>query len=354
MLDIFGNVSARPTKQKKSATPVIKQRKKYREDMPQPQYIGQNLYIRPNYIVSLPEYDTKPNYNSSAFEANKKNLKDNKHKGKVSAKSMKEIKNAVNWLIASAKYKRVYHKPTKKMYYFKVNFITLTLPDTYETITDKIFKEELLNPVLTLLRQRYGLNNYVWKMELQENGKLHAHLTTDSFIHWSDLRRVWNRRLIKCGYMHRFKDTYGHSDPNSTDVHAVHKVNDVAAYIAKYLSKAETSGDAITGRIWGCNYELSRYSKLHLFVDRDETHTTCRPLMNPNIEYKPIETTNKITQLPQKIGEMFFIRPVHWLTIIKGRIKECYDRNCWKIRNLITVDSLFSSNDLDSVVFNVG
>jgi hypothetical protein len=154
--------------------------------------------------------------------------------------------------------------------------------------------------------------------------------------------------------MAKFKDTYGHSDPNSTDVHAVYKVKDLAAYVAKYLSKSDTSSAAITGRIWGCNQELSANSKLHLFVDRDECHITMKALMCPAIEYKAIEVLNKLTQLPRKIGELFFVRPINWMLHIKGRIKEAYQKQCWRIRNMVTDDSLYSGFDYDLPAFSVG
>jgi hypothetical protein len=317
------------------------------------QYIGQNIYIRPNYIVSLPEYDRKRNFNTQKFNDNKKNLLHNSHKGKVSAKAQKEIKTAVNWLVASAKLKQVYHKPTKKMHSFKVNFITLTLPDTPEPISEKSFKEDLLNPFLTNLRKSYGLNNYVWKLELQQNGKIHAHITTDSFLHWSDLRRLWNVRLIKCGYMQLFKDTFGHTNPNSTDVHAVYKVKDIAAYISKYMSKDADQATTIKGKIWACNYELSRNCKPKVFIDRNNCHIALRSLMQKEIKFKPVETLTDALGTSKKIGDMFLLKPINWLMHIKGEIKQIYSDTCWRIRNLVDITQPVGLNDYGAPVLSV-
>jgi len=299
-----------------------------------PVYVGQNLYIRPNYIVSMPEFSKPKNYNSAAFEANKENLVDNDHKGVLSKKAMKDIKCCVNWLVASAKLKTLWHKESKQYYSFKVNFITLTLPDTYEVITDVMLKKNLLNPLLTTLRKGYGLKNYLWKLEFQENGKLHVHITSDTFIYWKDLRRLWNKRIISSGYMQKFYNDFGHSDPNSTDVHAVYKINDIAAYISKYMAKEDSQLAKVKGRIWACNQELAANSKPKIFLTNDECLSNLNCLMHPKIKYKAIETISGVFGQLKQIGEMFFITRDNWAQNMKGVIKDIYSRTCWNIRNL--------------------
>lgn len=301
-------------------------------------YIGQNIYIRPNYIVSLPEYDKPKNYYSQSFLDNKKNLKENTHKGKLSVKSSKELKGVINWLVSSAKKKTIYHKETDKHYTFKVNFVTLTLPDTQNEITDQDFKEKLLNPFLTYCRKYLKLTNYVWKLEFQENGKLHAHLTTDSFMYWKDIRNAWNRRLKANGYLNDFIDKFGHDNPNSTDIHSVYKINDVASYLAKYMAKNEQLTKKVKGRIWGCNYELSRNSKPKLFVWANEIHEVMKPLFNSLIEYKPIMTLPDSLGAVTQLGEIFYMKPFSW-NLIRNEIKDLFLQTCSNIRNLITPET---------------
>lgn len=302
------------------------------------EYLGQNVYIRPNYIVTLPEYDTPKNYFTEKFLANKEKLKDNKHNGKLSAKSQKELKTVINWLCSSAKKKNVYHKETEKYYTFSVNFITLTLPDTTNEINDKDFKEKLLNPLLVYLRKYHNLKNYVWKLEFQENGKLHCHLTTDTFIYWNDIRKAWNRRLKANGYLNDFINKFGHDNPNSTDIHAVYKINDVASYLAKYMAKNEQLTKNIKGRIWGCNYELSRNAKPKLFVWANEVAETLKSLFNPLIEYKPIYSPPDSFGQVKQFGEVFFMTKFNW-KLINSEIKQIFDNTCYKIRNLLTPEN---------------
>lgn len=312
--------------------------------LPDPVYVGQWLYFRPNYIVSMPEWSFSKDYGSLARKLNEKNLQDNKHKGKVSDKAMKDIKNSVNWLIHAAKYKTLWHKESQKYYTFRVNFITLTLPDTHTVITDRAFKVELLEPLLASLRKGYGLKNYVWKLELQENGKLHAHLTTDTFIYHKDLRRLWNARLVKCGYMQLFKEQHGHSNPNSTDVHAVYKVKNLAAYVAKYMAKDSTKLSAVKGRIWGCNYHISRNRKPRLFICRTSTDASIRSILNPDIRYEKIMQQKNETSPPKQIGEIFFLNQTQWRVHIKGELRNYYEKI---LRTLQQSRDLFESDPID-------
>jgi hypothetical protein len=40
-----------------------------------------------------------------------------------------------------------------------------------------------------------------WKIEFQNNGKLHVHITTDSFISHHVIRSTWNRLLKNNNYL---------------------------------------------------------------------------------------------------------------------------------------------------------
>ena len=299
-------------------------------------YIGQNVYIRPNYIVTLPEFTDVNRYQSVKFSENKKNLANKSHGGKLSEKAIKKMKNAINWLLAAATDKDVYSKEKKSWFKFKINFVTLTLPDTDCIISDKDFKEKLLNPYLTYMRKYFGLKNYVWKLEFQQNGKLHLHITTDSFCHHSDIRRVWNNQLQENGYLEAFFKKFGHRSPNSTDVHSVYKVRNVAAYLAKYMSKNSEDLKNIKGRIWGCSYELSRANKTQVFIDREACHLELKPLMDGSINYTPIDKIDKYTGEATAIGEVFFLEAHHWFGKITGRINNVYQRALHQIRSLVT------------------
>jgi hypothetical protein len=187
-----------------------------------------------------------------------------------------------------------------KSYKFKVAFITLTLPSK-QIHSDNYIKETCLNQLLVELRIRYKVRNYLWRAEKQKNGNIHFHILVDKFIPWSELRDRWNRIINKLGYVDNYrtemkewhkngfnvrKDLLKHwdyqkqikayqkgkindwSSPNSTDIHSLHKINNVKDYICKYCTKNETNSE-VQGRMWGCNYELSDIKGACEIVDQE-------------------------------------------------------------------------------------
>ena len=333
----------RPLPPKPQVKNVTKSKRKVYET---PVFVGQNLYIKPTYIVSCPEFSFSNKYKSQAFHENKKNLRHNAHNGLISDKASKAIKNAVNWLVFSASPKRVYSRKENKTFKFKVAFVTLTLPDTKEKISPADFQKKLLNPFLVYIRKYNNLKNYVWKMEYQKNGKLHCHLTVDVFIHYLDIRKAWNRLLIKNGYMVDFEAKFGHSDPNSTDIHAVHKIKNIAAYISKYLSKPIGSDTGFKGRIWGCSYDLSRANKLAVHIPSPDCAEHLFSLMHKDIKYHKIIQCNVKKKKEVLVGEMFMLNKTNWQKHITGEIKKAFIAQRDKIKSPIQyfeVNELFSN-----------
>lgn len=343
-----------------------------------PVYIGQNIYIRPNYIVSVPEFSFSNKYTSRAFRENQKNLKNNSHNGILSDKSTGKIRNAVNWLVHSAQPKRVYSKKENKNFTFKVGFITLTLPDTEHKISSVDLQTKLLNPFLVYFRKYSALKNYVWKLEYQDNGKLHVHLTVDTFIHWQDIRKRWNHLLNKNGWLEfhkakfngcsfekyksilgeeniaKMKDPYrawlagsanGWSDPNTTDVHAVHKIKDIAAYISKYMSKNPNADTSFKGRIWGCSYELSKANKTCMHVPASELEENFSQLMRKEIKYDKIIQCNVQKKKEVCVGEIFILKKTNWQKHITGDLKAHY---LHAIESLTNPVKYFEVNSLNS------
>jgi hypothetical protein len=308
-----------------------------------PQYIGQNIYIRPSYIVSLPEFDKSSRFSSLDFQANQANLQNNEHAGILSTKAIGKMKNAINWMLCSADEKSVYSKKYNSFFKFKVNFITLTLPDTSKPVDNSTLQKLLLNPFLTYLRKYKGLKNYVWKLEFQGNGKLHVHFISDTFIHHAVLRSAWNRVLGSNKLLIDFKKKFNHENPNSTDIHSVRKIKNLAAYLAKYMTKNSADLAKIKGRIWGCNQELSKANKTSIFINRNELHLHMPCLMNSDIEYKKIESENPVTKLRKSFGEIFFIKYNDWFDTLKGAIKDEFDNTILYLKNIhATKDQLLT------------
>lgn len=105
-------------------------------------------------------------------------------------------------------------------------FITLTLPSDQQH-TDAEINRECLQPFLIQLRRDYGIENYFWRAEAQENGNVHYHLLTDRYIPRRYLQLAWNMRTEALGYLTRYFETSGSLTPPSTEVHRIRdKVQD--------------------------------------------------------------------------------------------------------------------------------
>ncbi len=331
------------------------------------------LHVNPTYAVCIPQIPRGGRRKTIAQLANEENLKRAKHTGELSKKAIRRLSNAVNWLVASAAEKWVYDETTNKRYKFKLNFITLTLPTLDHNISDHAFKKVLLHNFINTCRYRFGLRNFVWKVEAQQNGNIHAHFTTDTFIHWRALRDVWNRILIKQGVMDAYTEKHidlsfdeycalynskgnksieqmkkayvhgqetGWKDPNSTDVHSVYKVKDIGAYMAKYMAKNEEGKRKIKGRLWGCSTNLSESNKLVIELLGSEGEEIMKPLMSKEIEYKEIFTKSSISSAMKKVGEIFFLHLRDWGTTIKGRLLELFNIHRFNIRHNINIEAV--------------
>lgn len=328
------------------------------------------LHVQPTYAVYIPQRTPGIHTKSDRQKENEINLSDNSTQGKLSPKAVRRLTNAVNWLVASAKTKYIFDKQSGKRFTFKVNFVTLTLPTTNHSISDHHFKSKLLHNFINTCRYKFDMKNFIWKVEAQDNGNIHAHFTTDTFIHWKDLRKVWNRILLKSGAMddyttkHQkmtFEDyclsydpngerdkqlmrkafihgqTTNWQDPNSTDVHAVYAVKDLAAYLAKYMSKDDEDRRTLKGRLWGCSYNLSASNKLVLELHGSDDQDLLTPLCSQNIKWKPIESIDKLTGKPFTLGELFLYKISDWGTNIRGRLLDKFNEHRFNIRHNIDV-----------------
>jgi hypothetical protein len=344
------------------------------------------LHVKPTYAVLIPQRQPSMYGKTERQKENEKNLKKEKLTGVMSEKASKRLKNAINWLVASAKNKTVYSRSAKKHFNFKLNFVTLTLPTTDHDISDHFFKSKLLHNFINVCRNSHGLRNYVWKVETQANGNIHAHFTTDTFIHHSDLRRVWNKILKSNGILEKYtnkhlnmtEDEYinsnnpknqkhietlrkrfikgtseGWTNPNTTDVHSVFKVDDLASYLCKYMTKNDTERRKIKGRLWGCSYNLSENNKLVIEIKDSQDSKYVEHLLNPEINYKVIEGISALTRLPYRIGEIFLYKMSDWGRIIGGALLDKYNEHRFNIRHNINIQAPVPSVNPEPVIKKV-
>jgi len=238
-----------------------------------------------------------------------KNFKTSAHNFELSKAAQKKIKDKISWLYHFAPKRNITSYSKKIVIGFKIGFYTFTLPSkqmhTSQEITSKCF-----NQLLTELRTRTGMKNYLWKLEYQKNGNVHYHLATDIYLDFFFIKSIWNRIINKLGYVDRYKEKfaqmsltdfiadYEHADlseddiilkfndmklngagePPSVNVQGVRSFNNISAYIAKYFSKSadpnalrndyDTPANCGRMRLWFCSLSLSACQGVTMFHDR--------------------------------------------------------------------------------------
>jgi hypothetical protein len=233
------------------------------------------------------------------------------HNFKISDAGRKKLQLKINWLfqLARSRYIETYNK--KKIYNFKINFLTLTLPSTQIHNTAEITKS-CFNQFLTEMKQRTKMENYVWRIEFQSNGNLHYHIVTDTYIDYFFAVRVWNRIINKLGYVDRYQEkmkttkfsTYlearlkhgrtrdeilknytegmrtNWEKPPSINVKVCTSNKTIAFYIAKYFSKKSMSNpvhnvldnkeNSFSLRLWYSSQSLSKLDSLTEYAEEAE------------------------------------------------------------------------------------
>lgn len=217
----------------------------------------------------------------------------------ISQASKRKMMDSINAMYALSPKREITMQTGKKIYNYKMSFITLTLPSK-QAHSDQEIKSECLNQFLVEIRKHYGIDNYVWKAELQENQNVHFHLVVDKYIDYQALRRRWNRILDKLNYVkeyqkrmqslslsqyHEMRSRYGDvkfedsakayaaglkvawRNPNSVDVRSVYGKKEFAIYMAKYMAKkmprenisdTQLQRELSFGRSWNRSYTLAR------------------------------------------------------------------------------------------------
>lgn len=223
--------------------------------------------------------------------------------GKLTPYAKKRLKRSINLMVASAKEKEATNFKTGKLFKFKVNFVTLTLPAPQGSVTDKEIKKEVLDIFIKRLRRKLGLNNYVWRAEKQKNGNLHFHMITDTYLHYEKLRNDWNACLNKLGFIDKFEAKHGHRNPNSTDIHAVWKVKNLTQYFVKYMSKDSPKEDVIEGKLWDCSQALKTKENCEMMLDDTELEQWTKAYQDKENEVKDDKNYSLIFLTQKKFDE---------------------------------------------------
>ncbi len=344
--------------------------------------------LRPN-AITLYELPAQKIYSEKQREG-WNNLNDNTNKyNEISEHSTRRLRKMLDYMVYITKEKVIngkkiitkhqtetteYEKAEKyqEKVTYKLTFITLTLP-SMQIHSDKEIKSKCLNHFLTVLRNKFKSELYIWKAEKQENGNIHFHILCDKYIHYTKLRECWNRIINKLGYVDAYqkkmqeyyKNGFKLSDnkndkrsetqqrkayekskaenwsnPNSTDIHSLYKVRNICTYMAKYLAKGVTKSDRISKmkNLYKRNFAIAE--KIHelekkiTFIDENTK------------EYKTIEAeTSRLEQ--EKEENEATLEEMKKLGV-EGRIWGC-SQKLSKIKNYTDIETIDNIPDIELV-----
>lgn len=189
--------------------------------------------------------------------------------GMLTAGAAKRLKQALELLVDLSPVQKFTRPSDMKQFNFRLTFATFTLPSPQAEITDTQIVKECLAPMLQIMRRRWGMKHYVWRAEKQKNGNIHFHVTTNRYIPYDQMRDEWNRCLNKLDFIDRFEKKHNHRHPNSTDIHSVRKVRDIAAYMVKYMSKEVPENLRVSCKQWDCSKNLKGVKRPTFEIDTE-------------------------------------------------------------------------------------
>ncbi|MEJ7828454.1 MAG: hypothetical protein WKF91_09670 [Segetibacter sp.] len=260
--------------------------------------------------------------------SNEENLKCNSPKGVITRKVRMKMRGIITNWIEALKYSPKAENGHKV---YQATFVTLTLP-AKQVHTDKEINAQGLNTFITKIKRSHKVINYVWRAEKQDNGNIHYHIITDKYISHDCIRSHWNATIKKIGYIDQYKknqelrhkegfqcnnellnkwpiekqfEAYqkgkanNWENPNTTDIHSLRSVKDVASYICKYITKSKEVDELrklemasaakqiteevfikckeeiekkielkkINSRLWGCSDTLKELKDVKIIVD---------------------------------------------------------------------------------------
>lgn len=272
------------------------------------------LLVYDTYLDRSYSYNSKPPKQFDRFA----NIDKAAYSGQLSLHAKKRLSKALNLLVAISRPKSVFNPSTGKQYQFRVNFVTLTLPAAQRSVSDRELKKHVFDPFIKSMKYKHGLRSYVWRAERQFNGNLHFHITTDTFLPLTSIRDQWNRYLSRFHFIDEFQTNHGHDQPNSTDVHSVHKIDNIAAYMVKYMSKDPVEhlievnakriskglaaidpdlhpfrkdpnqpkwDQPIEGKVWDCSSNLKTKHRCEMHMDSGSNDELSFVLKYPNTDY---------------------------------------------------------------------
>lgn len=170
------------------------------------------------------------------------------------------------------------HPVSQNKFEFRIAFVTLTLPVDLSPDQEKNSSSLLIKPFIQALVRRFGVKNYVWRIERTESGRLHWHFVIDQPIHYQHLQNVWNRLLRQNRLLDDYAKEHGHYNAPSTDIRKVRDLKKALKYVSKYVSKQKAASPKLASKLF--NRVVDQLSDL--------TESELNSLYSAYPQFKPI------------------------------------------------------------------
>jgi hypothetical protein len=179
------------------------------------------------------------------------------YSGRLTPGAKKRLTKAINLMVQGTRLRWISNPVNQRSQLHRLSFITLTVNNHGALLDGKTAYKLLLAGFLSWLRKTKGVTTYIWKAEIQKNGQIHYHITLPDFLHYKEIRDKWNDLQRKAGLLEQYHADHGHYNPNSTDIHSVRKMQDIASYLVKEIAKSCQNETSIGGKVWDCSANLS-------------------------------------------------------------------------------------------------
>lgn len=312
-------------------------------------FVGHLLSITPSYITASPQFERSVPLSKAWRDNAIANLTKKRQCLELSPTAGKRLRASIDWLCQAAMPKKVWDKKLQRHVKFKVNFVTLTIPANHEQNNIHKLASKMLNGFLTYARKEMGLRNYVWKLEFTQRKVIHYHITSDTYLPWRKLRNAWNYQLKRSGCLANYAKSKGHYDANSTDVHATNSIDNMQAYLCKYLLKSSYVSNVPCGRLWGCNSRISALVSYRHYNYLDNDDIYFQGLGDRDVVYRAIRMPEYLGRLGSVISEVFTPPPRGWLNTLKSDMHTTYSNMLAYLRGNNLFDEIINANRLQKV-----
>lgn len=277
-------------------------------------YFSYNLKLKPNFVVMYRTYFKEIRKVHNVMNRNEKKEK------KFNRDSQRKMQEYIFWFLAARNQKAFFSGKR----FVNCSFTTLTLPSR-QIHSDTEIKDLCLNQFFVELRNRYGLKNYIWRQESQQNGNIHFHIIADIFLPCAEIQEIWNRIIEKLGYVSNYKarmrniykngfeympgsihkgidkktaycryikaKNNNFENPPSCQVIGLKKINNVINYISKYVSKKENeeNTESSSGNCWFASRSVSQNCKSPIIKEGmkefEELYELLKKIRNKSLDY---------------------------------------------------------------------